>query len=135
MRVTGQYGKKSIHILVDSGSIHNFLDVNLDKRAKRLGCKLEGIGSKSITPADENELQCQYVCKNFSWQWQETEFCADMVFIRLGSCDMVMGIQWLSTLGTIKWTFRHLTMEFKFQGQNHVLRGLKGHKVKVIKEA
>ena len=58
-----------------------------------------------------------------------------MFLISLGSCDVVLGIQWLSTLGTIKWNFKHLTMEFKFQGQNHILRGLRGKNVKIIKEA
>jgi len=131
MRVTGHYGKKPIHILVDSGSTHNFLDINL---AKRLGCKLEGIDTQSVTVADGNELRCQFICKNFPWKLQGADFWADMFLIPLGSCDMVLGIQWLSTLGTIKWNFKHLTMEFKFQGHNHVLRGLRGKKVKVIKE-
>jgi len=40
MRVTGYVGKKSIPILVDSGSIHNFVDLRL---AQKLGCKLEPI--------------------------------------------------------------------------------------------
>jgi len=38
MRINGHVGKKTIHILIDSRSTHNFLDVNL---AKGLGCKLE----------------------------------------------------------------------------------------------
>jgi len=29
MRVNGHLGKKTIHILIDSGSTHKFLDVNL----------------------------------------------------------------------------------------------------------
>ena len=40
MRVTGHYGRKPIQILIDSGSTHNFLDVEL---AKKLGCRLEPI--------------------------------------------------------------------------------------------
>jgi len=38
MRLIGHHGHKRIQILVDSGSAHNFVDVDL---AKRLGCKLE----------------------------------------------------------------------------------------------
>ena len=40
IRVIGHYGKKSIQILVDSGSTHNFVDVQL---AQRLWCKMEPI--------------------------------------------------------------------------------------------
>ncbi|PNX71153.1 retrotransposon-related protein [Trifolium pratense] len=40
MRVTGIHDKKSLQILLDSGSTHNFLDLEI---AKSLGCKLEAI--------------------------------------------------------------------------------------------
>jgi len=40
MRVNGHRGKKTLHILIDSGSTHNFLDEQL---AKSLGCQLEPI--------------------------------------------------------------------------------------------
>lgn len=46
MRVTGMHNKKLIHILLDSGSAHNFLDLDL---AKKLGCKLEVVTPMNIT--------------------------------------------------------------------------------------
>ncbi|VFQ81961.1 unnamed protein product [Cuscuta campestris] len=57
MRVTGHFGKKAIQILVDSGSTHNFLDIEL---AKKLGCKLEPISLQPVTVADGSTLKCQY---------------------------------------------------------------------------
>ena len=36
---------------------------------------------------------------------------------------MVLGVQWLETLGEIKWDFKQLRMEFMVQGKRHVLRG------------
>jgi len=45
---------------------------------------------------------------------------------------MVLGIQWLSQLGTIQWNFKTLHMEFSWPGKRHVLRGLRGPKVKII---
>jgi len=46
MEVTRFYGKKALYILIDSGSTHNFLDTRL---ARKLGCRLESIGSQVIT--------------------------------------------------------------------------------------
>jgi len=109
MRVTGYVGKKAIHILIDSGSTHNFLNQGL---AQRLGCKAEAIHSQAIAVADGSELNCKYVCHNFTWRLQNTTFCSDVLLIPLGSCDMVLGIQWLSQLGTIQWNFNTLHMEF-----------------------
>jgi len=48
-----------------------------------------------------------------------------MLSIPLGSCDMVLGVQWLSTLGTVKWKLKRLKMEFVYKGRTHVLRGMK----------
>jgi hypothetical protein len=37
---------------------------------------------------------------------------------------MVLGIQWLQTLGPILWDFAALKMQFSFQGQQYVLQGI-----------
>ncbi|KAK9690943.1 hypothetical protein RND81_09G165300 [Saponaria officinalis] len=56
MRVTGYVGKKAIHILIDFGSTHNFLD---HKMAVKLGCKLDCIEPQSVTVADGSQFPCQ----------------------------------------------------------------------------
>jgi len=122
MRINGHVGKKTIHILIDSGSTHNFLD---DKLARKLGCKLEHVPAQSVTIAGGNKLQCHYICKDFKWWLHGTEFRSEVYLLPLGSCDLVLGIQWLSTLGTIKWDFKHLKMEFKQGNRNFILRGMK----------
>jgi len=89
MRVTGQYERFSLHILIDSGSTHNFLDIAM---AKKIGCKIESIQSQTIAVADGNQLQCQYVSKGFEWKLHNAHFRGDMLLIPLGSCDMVLGV-------------------------------------------
>jgi len=121
MRVRGYFGKKSIQILLDSGSTHNFVNLSL---AQKLGCKMEPVQLEPVSVADGSELKCQYLCRKFTWRLQGTEFCADVLLISLGSCDMVLGVQWLSTLGTIQWNFKTLRMEFFCGNKRHVLRGL-----------
>lgn len=64
MRVTGTRNNKMFHVLVDSGSTHNFLGLEL---AKKLGCEIESIPSQVVTVADGNHLACQHVCKGFTW--------------------------------------------------------------------
>ena len=93
MRVTGQFGKHSLHILVDLGSTHNFLDISM---AKRLGCKIEETPVQSVAVADGNKLQCLHMCKNFKWRLHNAEFESDMMLIPLGSCDVMLGVHWLS---------------------------------------
>ncbi|XP_056690204.1 uncharacterized protein [Spinacia oleracea] len=95
MRVTGTRNNKMFHVLVDSGSTHNFLGLEL---AKKLGCEIESIPSQGKT------------------------FTADMMLIVLGGCDMVLGVQWLATLGPICWDFKALLMEFTIDGGQFVLK-------------
>jgi len=60
------------------------------------------------------------------------DFTSDMLLISLGSCDMVLGVQWLSQLGTVRWNFKKLQLEYTYQGQDHVLRGIRSKKPQLI---
>ena len=120
MRVTIYVLNKPLHILIDSGSTHNFLDLNM---AKKLGCKMEKIGPLRVDVTNGSSLACVSVSKVFSWTLQGSKFTTDVLILPLGSCDMVLGIQWLETLGEIKWDFKQLRMEFEIEGKKHVLRG------------
>lgn len=90
MRVNVVFDKESLHILIDSGSTRNFLDLTL---AKSLGFLLEPISTQAVTVTDGNHLACQFVCKSFKCKLHNCEFQSDMLLIPLGSCDMVLGIQ------------------------------------------
>ncbi|XP_074304368.1 uncharacterized protein LOC141639077 [Silene latifolia] len=129
MRVTGYVGKKATHILIDSGSTHNFLDQDM---AIKLGCKLDSIEPQSVTVADGSQFPCQLISKRFGWQLQNTHFETDVLIIPLGGYDMVLGVQWPSTLGTVSWNFKQLKMEFTYNKRKHVLKGLDPQKVKTI---
>lgn len=94
MRVKGVIQNRVVYILVDSGSTHNFLDVNL---AKELGCNIETISAQAITVADGNNIPCNQVCKGLEWTMSNNKFITEAMLIPLGGCDMVLGIQWLST--------------------------------------
>lgn len=46
-----------------------------------------------------------------------------MFLVPLGNYDMVLGVQWLSTLGSVLWNFEELKMEFTYKGKRHIFRG------------
>ncbi|XP_021768532.1 uncharacterized protein LOC110732838 [Chenopodium quinoa] len=129
MRVIGRIQGKDLHILIDSGSTHNFVDASV---ASKLGCSLEQIPFQAISVADGNHIPCQQACKGFAWSMHGHSFEADVLVIPLGSCDMVLGIQWLRLLGSIHWDFQKLRMEFTFQGKQIVLKGIPPKKLSVV---
>ena len=67
MRIMGKYKKKLLHILVDSGSTHNFLDLTV---VKGLGYPLQAIDPVSISVANGQEMWCHHMCKQFTWEVQ-----------------------------------------------------------------
>lgn len=103
MRVTVQLGKKPVHVLIDSGSAHNFLDVHM---AKKLGCKMVSVGLMKVDVVNGDNIACVAMTKGLEWSLQGTKFVTDVLILPLGSCDMVLGVQWLETLGEIKWDFK-----------------------------
>ncbi|XP_074267352.1 uncharacterized protein LOC141590682 [Silene latifolia] len=77
MKVTGYMGRKSLHILIDSGSTHNFLDLDL---SRKLNLQINPISPQSVAVADGNHLACQHwlstlgtVKWNFNKLWMSFE--------------------------------------------------------------
>ena len=122
MRVVGIVANRyKIHILVDTGSTHNFLDVAM---AKRMGCKVIQTKPMTVSVAGGKKLMSMGVCKDFQWKMNGEVFTTDVMLLPLGSCEMVLGVQWLSTLGDIrKWNFKELRMEFMHNNRRVILRG------------
>ncbi|GJV76968.1 retrotransposon-related protein [Tanacetum coccineum] len=120
MRVTGHVGKQSLHILIDTGSTHNFLD--LDK-AKKLGCTFSSTCPLKVDIPGGAQLISKNLCKKFAWKMHGEDFVVSAMVLPLGGCDMVLGVQWLSTLGDIMLNFQELRMEFKYKGRKVALRG------------
>ena len=49
---------------------------------------------------------------------------SNMFAIPLGGCSMILGTQWLRTLGPILWDFAELWMHLSINSTRHTLRGL-----------
>jgi len=130
MLVRGTYDKKVIFILIDSGSTHNFLDARM---AKKLGYQVETAGLSRVSVADGRKLKVEGKIRDFEWKLQSTKFQSDILLIPLQGVDMVLGVQWLETLGPISWEFKKLEMRFKFANQKVLLHGIHSGSVREMK--
>ena len=89
MRVIGMLGDTKVHILIDSGSTHNFLDI---ATAKKIRCTFQETEPQAITVADGNHIACQHKYTQFHWRMNKKDFEGEVLLIPLGGCDMVLGI-------------------------------------------
>nr|GEV51946.1 retrotransposable element Tf2 [Tanacetum cinerariifolium] len=81
------------------------------------------VGKQDLHILINTRLTSKNMCKKFAWKIHGEEFVVDAMLLPLGGCNMVLGVQWLSTLGDIKINFQELGMEFKYQGRKVALRG------------
>ena len=105
MTLNGNYKGRSLFVLIDSGSSHNFLS---SKVAKRVDCCWQKARGIRVTVANGHELHCTALCSDFRWRMQGQEFIAEVYVLPLETYDLILGTQWLATLGDISWNFNTL---------------------------
>ncbi|GAU30089.1 hypothetical protein TSUD_392450 [Trifolium subterraneum] len=114
LRVVGHVAKSPITVLIDSGSTHNFIQ---DRIAKQLGLKLEPAQEFQVLVGNGEELQCSYFCPNLAITLGSNKFLVDVFVLPLSGAELVLGVQWLQTLGPILTDFEKLTMKFFYNGE------------------
>ncbi|OIT29769.1 hypothetical protein A4A49_16291 [Nicotiana attenuata] len=95
----------------------------LTRVAKRFGCQVQKVNPQPVSVADGGIVYATGMCRRLKRLLQGTTFQIDFLLLTLGTCDMVLGVQWLQTLGDIKMNFTQLTMEFQLHGKKHLLQG------------
>ncbi|GJZ05333.1 retrotransposon-related protein [Tanacetum coccineum] len=74
MRMKASVAKHILHLLLDTGSTNNFLDLFT---AKKLGCKMKRTCPLQVRVAGVNKLISQYMVYGFEWTIQGQQFIAD----------------------------------------------------------
>jgi hypothetical protein len=121
MRLMGRILGQQVVILIDTGSTHSFVDQNL---AKRLQLPAQGRSQLTVMVANGDIIPCPGCCTTITFSLQEYDFKTNLHLLVLGGCDMVLGVDWLSSLGPILWDFVELTMKFSHQSREISLQGL-----------
>lgn len=115
LRVLGRHGKKHIKILVDNGSNNNFIKPEI---ATKLNLTLTSIIEFKVGTESGNFLVCSKKCEQVSLVIQGPEFIVDLFVLEIKGADVVLGVQWLIELGTIKTNYQELIMEFSYKGKD-----------------
>ena len=128
MRLRGKVKNLTVVILVDSGSTHNFVD---QKLTKRVGFPTQTVTGLSVSIANGEKMWVQELCAGVQWKVGTVTQDTDCFVLPLNGCDMVLGVQWLQSLGPITWDFNKLTMEFVVENQLVTLQGIAAGRVQV----
>jgi hypothetical protein len=93
--------------LVDSGSTHTFIH---ETTASGLGLRVEPRPSLTVKVANGERVTSQGVCPMLLVSIDAEDFDHTCYVLPLAGFDVVLGVQWLRSLGPILWNFDALTM-------------------------
>jgi hypothetical protein len=129
LKLIGYIKHRKVIILVDSGSTHNFIHHRI---AQETHCYIHAIKNFQIMIANGGSMKCGGRCENVCLQIADYHLKSHMFAIDMGGCDIVLGADWLITLGPILMDFKALTMQFDQEGHQYKFQGITTGSPKVI---
>jgi hypothetical protein len=108
--------------LVDGGATHNFLDASL---VARRGLPMEDFEGFHVAVADGYTMTCLDMIPNLEFKLGNYTLTDTFYVVELSDTNVVLGAQWLYSLGEIGFNYQTLTMSFRdVNGSQVVLRGM-----------
>jgi hypothetical protein len=129
LKIEGYIKNKKVTMLIDSGSTHNFINCKL---AKLLNCFVFPAPEFQVMIANGGTINCSGKCHSIKLNMGEYLLDSPMIAIQMGGVDVVLGVQWLQSLGIMALNFQELFMRFSSKGKEIELRGIQGKPSKVI---
>jgi hypothetical protein len=117
-------------VLIDGGASHNFIDSTLLKRRHIPTVGFEGF---KVEVVGGSTMPCDRYIPCMSLTLGRHELVQDVYVMDLPDTNIILGVQWLNTLGPI--TTKYKTMEMSFTeegGRKVVLRGMTGNSAKIV---
>ena len=107
--------------LLDSSSTHNFINADL---MRRLRLSTMPHPSMRVLVANGDHVPCEGVARDVALAIGGEEFTISCFGINLGGFDLILGVDYLRTLGPILWDFEDLCMAFTHGGRRILWKGI-----------
>ena len=120
LRMVGIMANHRVVLLVDDGSTHNFVQPTL---VTQLGLPCRSISPLRVMVGNGQHLDCSCICEGVPIMIQDVQFTMDLHVLPVVGANVVLGVQWLKTLGPILTDYGSLRMQFFYQDQLIELKG------------
>ena len=120
MKLKGVLRGKEVTVLIDSGATHNFISTDLVRTLELL---VDKTGDYGVIMGTGLSVKGEGVCRGIVISLQDIEVAEDYLPLELGSSDIILGVQWLETLGVMTVNWKNLTMKFMVGNRQVTLRG------------
>jgi hypothetical protein len=106
LNIQGYIKKKNVAILIDYGSTHNSINYKL---AKDFNYFVYPTPEFQVMIAYGGTINCSGKCHSIKLNMGECFLDSPMISIEMGGADVVLGVQWLESLGTMALNFKYLS--------------------------
>eukprot|EP00253_Pinus_taeda_P014160 PITA_14160 len=129
LKIEGHIKKKKVIVLIDSGSTHNFIHCKI---TEELNCYLYPAPECQVMVANGGTINFSRKCHNIKLSMGEYVLNSPILSIPMGVEDVVLGVQWLQSLGMIAFNFQEIFFKFFWEGKEVELRGIASKMSKII---
>ena len=119
-KLWGKIGEETVIVLLDCGASHNFISNNLIGR-----CGLQTMATPSyvVEVGDGRKIECQGKCADFILEIQRLQIQQEIFIFEIGGADIMLGLEWLVSLGKVKADFGNLKLTIGGGDQQHMVIG------------
>lgn len=121
LKLEGFLAHIPVVILVDSGATHNFIS---SKLVHSLGLIITSFQGIRIQLGDGYKVLITQQCCNISVSLGTCSFLINALVFDTGDLDMVLGMDWLQSLGEVTHNWQDLWMRFVHDGEWVTLNGV-----------
>ena len=112
-RMRGVLQGQRVSVLIDGGASHNFIDASLLKRRHIPTVEFEGF---KVEVAGGSTMPCDRYIPGMKLTLGRNELVQDVYVMDLLDTNIILGVQWLSSLGPITTNYKIMEMSFVEEG-------------------
>src|ERR1044072_2000244 len=112
-KVWGDIRGRAVLVLVDCGATCNFISWDL---VEELGLEVEDTPMYSVEVGNGDIERNKGICKDLDLSMQGIMVKQHFFILGLGGTEVVLGMDWLASLGDIEANFKNLEIKWESQG-------------------
>ncbi|KZV39307.1 peroxidase 64 [Dorcoceras hygrometricum] len=120
MKFLGSIEGREVVVMVDSGASHNFVSRKL---VTELGLPVDESVKFGVCLGDGGRVPCHGLCKGLIVDLHSCVVEVDSYAFQLGGVDLILGVDWLRTLGEVVTNWELMHMSFSIGKETVTLMG------------
>ncbi|KAA0047243.1 Retrotransposable element Tf2 [Cucumis melo var. makuwa] len=120
MKVRGKLQGREVIILIDCGVTHNFIS---EKLVKSLQLPIRETARYGVILGSGTAIQGKSVCEDVEIQLMNWSVKEEFLPLELGGVDVILGMQWLHSLGVTVVDWKNLTLTSSAEGKQICVKG------------